>query len=160
MRSGPCRPTAPPRRRITRPMMGSMRSGEGLTRQHFPFGRAAWGSRLHKLFRGRVHCAGNPGLPGLYRGGNAGPVPERSAQKSVRGTHLSDHASKTARAERKRCGLDRPVTKHQKSSWHALRRRGAGRSCPRRTGGGKLFLNNVLRKKNNQIICQRSFDTT
>jgi len=28
-----------------------------------------WSSWRHKLFRGRVHCASDPGLPGLYQGG-------------------------------------------------------------------------------------------
>jgi hypothetical protein len=79
---------------------------KGWSRQHFPFGRAAFGEcRGRFLYRGRGACADDPGLPGLYLKRDAGPAPTRSTQKSVRVTALLSQASGTARAQRKRCGL-------------------------------------------------------
>src|SRR3989304_5468647 len=69
MRRGLCRPTAPPRRRITRPMMGGIRRNEGLTRQHFPFGRAAGELSAPQAFSGARPLRRRAGAAGLGAGG-------------------------------------------------------------------------------------------
>lgn len=69
MRSGPGRPTAPPRRRRALPMMGNMRSDEVCPGSTFPSAALLERSLRHKLFLGA--------RPLRQQSGAAGRVPGR-----------------------------------------------------------------------------------